>query len=106
MLIGSIILAELRQANNTSKLRPALVLGVLPPYNDLLICGISTQLHQEVEGFDEILQVRPKNGLKATSLIRLGMLFVLPENLAKGRIGSIPEKLRKDLLNRLHKQLI
>jgi hypothetical protein len=27
----------------------------MPPYGDMLVYGLSTQLHQEVEGFDEVI---------------------------------------------------
>ncbi|HLR31183.1 MAG TPA: hypothetical protein VK074_01755, partial [Fodinibius sp.] len=38
------------------KLRPALFSRLLPgPYDDWLICMISSQTHQYLEGFDEIV---------------------------------------------------
>jgi len=53
---------------------PSLILREMPPYGDLLVCGVSTQLHQEAAGFDD--PIRPgdadfaASGLKAPSLIR------------------------------------
>jgi mRNA interferase MazF len=39
------------------KLRPALLLSVLPgPYQNLLLCGISTQLHEQQPDWDESLR--------------------------------------------------
>jgi mRNA interferase MazF len=55
MKSGDIILASLPQADGKTKLRPALVLKQMLPYKDLLVCGISTQINQEVLGFDEII---------------------------------------------------
>jgi mRNA interferase MazF len=52
---GDIVLASLPQADGKTKLRPALVLKQMLPYKDLLVCGISTQINQEVLGFDEII---------------------------------------------------
>jgi mRNA interferase MazF len=55
MKSGDIVLASLPQADGKTKLRPALVLKQMLPYKDLLVCGISTQINQEVLGFDEII---------------------------------------------------
>ena len=52
---GDIVLASLPQADGKTKLRPALVLKQMLPNKDLLVCGISTQINQEVLGFDEII---------------------------------------------------
>lgn len=79
---SDVILTPLPQADGQIKNRPALLLRQLPPFNDWLVCGISTQLHQHVEGFDEIVAVDDSDfeasGLKAASIIRLGFLAVLP----------------------------
>jgi mRNA interferase MazF len=48
MKSGDIVLASLPQADGKTKLRPALVLKQMLPYKDLLVCGISTQINQEV----------------------------------------------------------
>ena len=41
------------------KLRPALLISEAPgPYDDRLICMISLQLHQQIEGFDELIEER------------------------------------------------
>ena len=64
------------------KLRPALLLGKLPGnYDDWLICMISSQTHQHIVGFDEIVQESDvdfgESGLKVTSVIRVGRLAVV-----------------------------
>ena len=82
MTEGDIVLTPLPQADGQIKNRPAIMLRAMPPYGDFLVCGVSTQLHQEVVGFDD--PIRPgdadfaTSGLKAPSLIRLGFLAVLP----------------------------
>lgn len=53
---GDIVLTPLPQADGQVKNRPAIVLRTMPPHGDLLVCGISTQLHQEVVGFDETIK--------------------------------------------------
>lgn len=59
------------------KLRPALLLSKLPgEYDDWLICMISSQTHQYISGFDEIIEEGSEDfresGLKVTSVIRVG----------------------------------
>lgn len=105
MVSGKIILAELPIGNGLTKLRPALVIKVIPPFNDLLVCGISTQLHQEVKGFDEVI-LKTNNdfaasGLMQTSLIRLGYLAVIPTTIVSGAIGSISDNRLTSLKNKL-----
>lgn len=55
MKAGDIVLAPLPQANGQRKNRPALFLRARPPFNEALVCGISTQLHQQVAGFDQVI---------------------------------------------------
>lgn len=82
----------------------------MPPFKDLLVCGVSTQLRQEVKGFDELIS--PGNadfaasGLIKESLIRLGFLAILPRSRVVGTIGSISTVRHKLLLERLSKYLI
>lgn len=72
---GDVILAPIPQADGSVKNRPAVVLREMPRYRDLLVCGVSTQLHQRVAGFDEIISPGAADfaasGLLAESLIRL-----------------------------------
>ncbi len=77
----------------------------MPPFNDLLVCGVSRQLHQQVPNLDEIISTADadfaSSGLRQTSLIRLGFLAVLPETEFLGDIGSISAERHKPLLRRL-----
>lgn len=106
---GDIVLVAMLQADGIRKKRPALLLKQMPPFNDWLLCGISTQLRQEVEGFDELLEASapyfPSTGLKATSLIRLGYISTLPSKMIVGSIGELPSSLYVDLLIRLRDHL-
>ena len=52
---GDVVLTPVPQFDGITKNRPAIFLREMPPYQDLLICGVSTQLHHKVEGFDEII---------------------------------------------------
>jgi len=81
------------QADGKIKNRPVILLRELPPYKDFLVCDVSTQLHQEVPGFDDIISPSDPDfavsGLRSQSLIRLGFLAVLPPNQIIGSIGAI-----------------
>lgn len=107
---GDVVLTPVPQANGILKNRPAIFLREMPPYRDVLVCGISTQLHQEVKGFDEVVDQAELNfaatGLRTTSLIRLGFLAVLPRSAVIGSIGSVSPERHKRLLTRLSDYLI
>ena len=93
---GDVILTPVPQADGSIKNRPAILLREFPPYKDFLVCGVSTQLHQQVKNFDEIITPSDSDfsgsGLKSESLIRLGFLAVLPRGKIAGSIGSISSK--------------
>jgi mRNA interferase MazF len=100
---GDIVLTPIPQADGLIKNRPAIVLREMPLFDDVLVCGISTQLHHRVEGFDEMISPDDEDfsasGLLAESLIRLGFLAVLPRKFIVGSIGSIaPERHRRLLI--------
>ena len=83
------------------KLRPALLLGRVPgPYEDWLVCMISSQLRQYNEGFDEIVKEEDadygESGLKVPSVIRVGRLAVVEGDVLLGAVGEISsERLRR-----------
>jgi mRNA interferase MazF len=98
---GTIILASLSQVDGLIKNRPVLLLKKLQVYNDFIVCGISSKLHQEIVGFDEIIQPTVQNRLKEVSLIRLGFLSVISQEQIKGSLGNISQSLHRELLERL-----
>lgn len=105
MKAGSVVLTPLPQADGLSKNRPALVLGPIEPFGDILVCGISTQLHLAVAGFDAVIgQDEADFGdsdLDGRSLIRLGYLSTVPLSSVKGRIGIIAAVRHARLVRRL-----
>jgi mRNA interferase MazF len=107
---ADVVLTPVPQANGAIKNRPAIVLREMPPYKDLLVCGISTQLHQRVPDFDEIISPSDTDfiasGLRAASLIRLGFLAVLLRRTIIGSIGSISSERHQHLLQTLSDYLI
>lgn len=102
---GNVILTPVPQADGELKDRPAIFLREMPPYHDLLVCGVSTQLHQYAKDFDEIISPADadfkSSGLRSKSLIRLGFLAVLPRHRVLGSIGSISAERHKRLLRKL-----
>src|SRR5215210_8397805 len=107
---GDVILTPVPQANGVIKNRPAIVLREMLPYKDFLVCGVSTQLHQQVKDFDEIISPLDadfsSSGLKSESLIRLGFMAVLPSSRIAGSIGSISPERHKRLLKTLSDYLV
>ncbi|MDX6385628.1 MAG: mRNA interferase MazF [Blastocatellia bacterium] len=107
---GDIVIVPLRQADGMIKNRPAVILREMPPFQDPLVCGLSTQLRQEAKNFDDIVSSRdvdfPSSGLKHDSLIRLGFLVVIPRTQIAGSIGAISSARRTRLLRRLSNYLL
>jgi mRNA interferase MazF len=107
---GDIVLALLARKDGRGKYRPAVVLRRMLGFGDLLVCGISSQLRQQVADFDEIIEPShadfKTSGLKAPSLIRLGFLAVLPASSFLGTIGSISAERHQRLLSRLSDHLL
>ncbi len=105
MTEGDVVLTPLPQADGRIKARPAILLRRLPPFADWLVCGVSTQLHLAVAGFDDIIDpsqadFRP-SGLKAASVIRLGFLAVLPADQFLGILGAVSRERHQRMLQRL-----
>ncbi len=102
---GKIYLASMLQSDGQTKIRPVLALKKMPN-NDVLFCGISTQLRHKIEDFDEIITPNNINKLRATSLIRLSFLITLSENQIVGLMGEISSELHQTLIERLSTYLI
>ena len=107
---GNVVIGSITQADGQTKPRPTIVLREIPPFDDLLLCGISTQLHQRVPGFDEVIAPGDADfgasGLRTRSLIRLGNLVVLPRRRIIGTIGAIAPERHERLLRTLGAYLV
>ena len=104
MKAGDAALAELQQADGQYKLRPILLLKQFPPFDDWLVCGISSQIRQTVPDLDEVIRETDddfsKSGLHVSSVIRVGFLATLPEKNIAGTVGSAnPHRHQKVLKN-------
>jgi mRNA interferase MazF len=75
------------------------------PFDDLLVCGISSQLQVAVENFDELVAPGDSDfaatGLAVPSLIRLGFVSTVARTAVKGRIGFIEPARHRRLLTKL-----
>ena len=49
---GDIILTPIPQADGQVKNRPAIYLREMPPFRDVLVCGVSSQTHQRIDTND------------------------------------------------------
>ena len=104
---GDVVLMSLPQiGGGPFKFRPVLLLTNLPgPYQNVLVCGISTQLHQQVRDWDELIQPGDADfdasGLHDTSIIRLSYLYAEQSKEIAGKIGAID----RARLQRLQKRL-
>jgi mRNA interferase MazF len=107
---GDVVVVPMPQADGTVKNRPAIILREMPAFRDVLVCGVSTQLHQATQDFDEVLSPDhadfPSSGLREVSLIRLGFLVVVPRKRIAGTIGSISPERHKRLLQKLSEYLV
>ena len=87
-----------------------LVLRELPPFGEKLVCGLSTQLHHQAAGLDEIISFSDEDfassGLVTTSLIRLCFLGRLTNPYLVGPVGTISPERHARLLRRLSSYLI
>jgi len=107
---GDICIHKVAQPDGTFKIRSVLLLKQMPPYGDWIVCAISTQLRQEVKGFDFIIdETNPDfmlSGLKSASLIRLGFINTVDKKAIPGTIGEISYSVVKTLQQILASELI
>jgi mRNA interferase MazF len=107
---GNLVIMPMPQADGKIKDRPAIILREMPPFSDVLICGVSTPLRQAAKDFDELISPSDadfvSSGLKEESLIRLDFLVVIPRSKIVGSIGSISLERHKRLLQRLSEYLV
>ena len=94
---GDVVLTVLPQVDGRLKNRPAAALRKMPPFDDWLVCGITTQQHHQAEGFDD--PIRPghddyaPSGLKAPAPERhRRLLDRLCEHLSGGQRHDQPRQ--------------
>ena len=99
---GQIVLFRFPQTDLIlGTLRPSLLIApILNAYDDWLVCMISSQIHQAIPNFDEIILKTDtdfaQTRLKSESVIRRSRLAVVSETIFVGKLGEIsPARLKK-----------
>ena len=110
MTEGDVVIVRIPQSDGAIKNRPAVILREMKPFDDFLLCGVSTQLYHEVKDLDEIIDVDDDDfaasGLVSKSLIRVGFLTTAPPHSIMGKIGFISTERHKRLLENLARYLL
>jgi len=92
---GQIVLFAFPQTDQgVGKLRPAVLLRRLPgEHDDWLACMISSNIHQQIPGLDEVIPREDSEfaatGLKLSSVIRVTRLAVVAGTMLQGTIGRL-----------------
>jgi len=96
---GQVALLRFPQSDlSAGKPRPVLLIVRVPGgrYEDWLVCMLTTQLHQALPGFDEILdESQPdfvESGVRVRSLIRISRLAVVSADMLLGNLGTIGDE--------------
>lgn len=106
---GDLVRWAFIQGDGQRKFRPALIVAIVPPFDDLLVCAVSSQLQREVKGLDLIIDPKhpdyQRMGIRFPSLIRVAQLVTLPNRSIQGAIGSISPETLVQLRSRLREWL-
>ena len=109
---GDIVLFRFPRTDlSNGKLRPAVLVKKIPNnFDDWLICMVSTQLHQKIEGLEVVVsstdQEFMQTGFKKSSLIRTSRLAVVDENVFEGKLGDLPEPIFSKIKQKLSSWLL
>jgi mRNA interferase MazF len=106
---GAIVKVAFQQSDRLIKFRPAVLIKKVPPFDDLLVCAVSTQIQNSVTGLDIVIKESDpdfsKTRLKQSSVIRVGKLATIPAADVEGQIGSIGIARYQQLINQLSRFL-
>ena len=90
---GAVVRWSFVQGDGQRKLRPAIILAPVPPFNDWLVCAVSSQVHRAVEDLDVIIGTEHADfqqaGLRTASVVRVGQLATLPDRVIEGALGQV-----------------
>ncbi len=109
MKAGDVVRWTFVQGDGQRKMRPAIILAAVPPFNDWLVCAVSTQLQRQVQVLDILLDAQhpdfDRAGLRLPSLIRVAQLSTLPDNVVQGSIGEVSPATLRTIKERLRSWL-
>jgi mRNA interferase MazF len=107
---GDVVYTNFPQSNSEVKFRPAIILKIIPPFQDILVCGVTTRVRHYIPELDEVITSRDEDfvssGLQKDSMIRLGNLITFSEKHIQGPIGQISQTRLACLQRRLADFLI
>ncbi|HMU14725.1 MAG: type II toxin-antitoxin system PemK/MazF family toxin [Bacteroidetes bacterium] len=90
---GDVVRWAFVQGDGQRKMRPAILLASVPPFNDWLVCAVSSQVHRAVKDLDIVIGTgHPdfhRTGLRMESVVRVAQLTTLPDKVVQGTIGEI-----------------
>src|SRR5690606_30061194 len=83
------------QGDGQRKMRPAIILGSVPPFNDWLVCAVSSQVQRAVKDLDVVIGTQHpdfhRTGLRMESVVRVAQLTTLPDRVVQGVLGEISQ---------------
>ncbi len=107
---GSVIKVAFPQGDGKIKFRPAIALAKLPPFNDWIVCGVSSKINLEIKGLDIVINKNHSDfklwGLPYPGIIRAGFIVTIPENMINGVIGNISKETCSNLLKNISEYLL
>lgn len=102
---GDVVTIALSQSDGMIKYRPAILLKQVPPFDDWIVCPVSTQLRHEVAGLDILINVSHPDfiamGLKKDSVVRVAKLYTVPLREIRGVIGAMSSNTFEQLIRQL-----
>lgn len=105
MTAGSVVVTSIIQSNNENKMRPTVLLKQIPPYNDWLVCPVSSKTHNLVPGLDLLIKEEDEDfktmSLQAPSIIRIGKLQAIPEKTIRAEIGRVTDRTYTTMIEQL-----
>lgn len=106
---GDVVRWTFVQGDGQRKMRPAIILGSVPPFNDWLVCAVSSQMQRAVKDLDIVIDARHphfnRTGLRMESVVRVAQLTTLPDRVVQGSIGEVSPGTLSEIKERLRNWL-
>ncbi len=106
---GDVVRWAFVHGDGQRKMRPAVILGAVPPFNDWLVCAVSSQVQRAVKDLDIVIDSRHpdfhRTGLRMESVVRVAQLTTLPDKVVQGSIGEVSPGTLREIKERLRKWL-
>jgi mRNA interferase MazF len=109
---GDIVLIRYPNTDGSrGKRRPAVLLKYVGNnFGDWIVCMVSTQLQQGIEGLEVVINSTepdfPSTGLRADSLLRTSRLAVVSESIFELELGTLSPQRLREVKERLARWLV